>query len=281
MEEDHTTVVVKIIAQAHAPLSVIEIERLLPTPYPIKRSELSQILDHQTRIGKIHPWLSWRKQRRYWNHSLEETASAAIREIVALRPLNRTNLLVTLKKSLFNGSNDAVMKLMRRVVTDLLKKQLLFEHPPVGRRTSTLLGISPASPEQYLGTVQKEYDLVCKKLIKVGVAPENIYQVACRKFQPSSAEKKTDQMIINVMLEIEPAASQQAPVGIPELRQTLNMPKKDFDQAILRLARQGKIFLNRHIHPAQMSAAEREQMVSDEQGNYYVVAVLPKGACYD
>ena len=79
------------------------------------------------------------------------------------------------------------------------------------------------------------------------------------------------------MLKIVPSAAKQAPVWLPDLRNALDLSKDTFDRAVLILAKQGKVFLNKHAHPAQMTDTEKETMIADGQGNYYVVVVLREG----
>jgi len=55
----------------------------------------------------------------------------------------------------------------------------------------------------------------------------------------------------------------------------MNLPKKDFDRAVLSLASQGKVALHHHDFPTSLSQAEREALVQDERGTYYV-GVVPK-----
>jgi len=57
----------------------------------------------------------------------------------------------------------------------------------------------------------------------------------------------------------------------------MHLSKHEFDQAVLKLAGDGKIYLDRHAHPAQLSPTEREEMVTDHTDACYVVAVMRKG----
>ena len=78
-------------------------------------------------------------------------------------------------------------------------------------------------------------------------------------------------LMLEKMVEIEPAARQQALVSIRELRASMHLPPEIFDRAILDLANQGKIWLHRHAYPAQ---AEQEEVVKDEEGHCYMGMVL-------
>ena len=50
--------------------------------------------------------------------------------------------------------------------------------------------------------------------------------------------------------------------------------KAAFDQAVLSLYRDGRVYLDRHDHPLRLSDAERRDLVFDGEGNYYVGITL-------
>jgi hypothetical protein len=50
--------------------------------------------------------------------------------------------------------------------------------------------------------------------------------------------------------------------------------KADFDQAVLNLYRDRRVYLDRHDHPMRLSDAERKDLVTDGAGNYYVGITL-------
>jgi hypothetical protein len=66
-------------------------------------------------------------------------------------------------------------------------------------------------------------------------------------------------------------------VYLPELRQALrhHFPdKRSFDQAILWLAQQGKVQLQSHDLPSQLSHEEREAMIDNGRGSYFMAVGL-------
>jgi hypothetical protein len=50
--------------------------------------------------------------------------------------------------------------------------------------------------------------------------------------------------------------------------------KAEFDQAVLSLYKNGRVYLDRHDHPLRLSDAERRDLVFDGAGNYYVGITL-------
>jgi hypothetical protein len=51
-------------------------------------------------------------------------------------------------------------------------------------------------------------------------------------------------------------------------------PKIAFDQAVLSLYKERRVYLDRHDHPMRLTDAERRDLVSDGDGNYYVGITL-------
>jgi hypothetical protein len=50
--------------------------------------------------------------------------------------------------------------------------------------------------------------------------------------------------------------------------------KAEFDQAVLSLYKNGRVYLDLHDHPMRLSDAERRDLVCDDAGNYYVGITL-------
>jgi hypothetical protein len=74
------------------------------------------------------------------------------------------------------------------------------------------------------------------------------------------------------MTRLDHAAATGAPVSLSELRRALvdQIPDKSgFDQAVLKLADEGRVVLHRHVFPTSLSSEERESLVSDEHDNYF------------
>ncbi len=306
---DTVAVVLKILQRAQKPLTVKDIARQLPGPYKLDDTQLAKVLTEQVCQGTIYQWLPLRAQKRFWLHNPAEYARQQALAILSKQPLSRPKLRDALKKSLFGCSESKARELGSKILKALLKERHVFEHPPAGRQRSSRFSANPPDPALYLGKVKKEFEAVCKKLARSGISPEHIFQAASSILAPSlshpsgnagfqptlSVDKDVGvpslqstalplsetprvqdlpNQIVAKIVEVEPAARQQALVSVPALRTALNVPKKEFDQAILALAGEGKIFLHRHVDPAQMTDEKRRQMVADGEGNYYMGIVL-------
>jgi hypothetical protein len=62
----------------------------------------------------------------------------------------------------------------------------------------------------------------------------------------------------------------QALLSVRDLRSRLALGKERFDTLALELMRDGVISLHHHDHPASLSEPERQQLVQDARGTYYV-----------
>jgi hypothetical protein len=63
----------------------------------------------------------------------------------------------------------------------------------------------------------------------------------------------------------------------PDKRALLSAQRKakaEFDQAVLSLYKDRRVYLDRHDHPLRLSDAERWNLVFDGVGNYYVGITL-------
>jgi hypothetical protein len=109
---------------------------------------------------------------------------------------------------------------------------------------------------------------------ELGLEPETKTSIRERP-QGETVSPETERLILETITRLQPPGQKRALVSIRELRRSMNLPKKDFDRAVLSLASQGKVALHHHDFPTSLSEAEREALVQDERGTYYV-GIVPK-----
>jgi len=209
-------------------------------------------------------------------------------EFLAEKPLTRSELVNCFKKHFFGSFDTETKELLQKNLQILIEKKEVIEHPPAGRDRISRFGLNPPELIPYFGKLKKEYETICKKLDRAGISSETVYKSICA-FLSSVGEKMDPEeplseggpitpVLLNRIFEkvhrIEPAAGQHALVSIPLLRKAMKLPKAMFDEAILTLARQEKIWLHRHVDPAQIGESERSRLISDRRGNYYMGLVL-------
>jgi hypothetical protein len=67
----------------------------------------------------------------------------------------------------------------------------------------------------------------------------------------------------------------QALHSLPDLRKRTTLDKTNFDRIALALAREETVSLHHHDHPASMSPQERNELVQDSRGTFYI-GVAPR-----
>jgi hypothetical protein len=288
LHEDTIRVVLKVLQLANEPLTIEKVQRQLPGPFRVDRGELVNILEEQLGKGAVHPWPSRKSKKRFWTQAPTVYARDKVLDILSTKSLTRTELDDALKKSLFGCSKSAAEELRKRTLKDLLKERRLFEHLPVGRQRKSRFGLRPADPRSYLGKIRKEFEILCDRLKRVGIPPQALFHAATEMLKPGISKSETgveflisrpeaapardlQKEIVEKIVEIEPAARQQALVSIRELRGAMKLPHEIFDRAVLDLADEGRIWLHRHAYPAQ---AKSDEVVIDTGGNHYMGLVL-------
>lgn len=281
---DAISIILKMVRRSPRPLTVSNIHKGLPMPYRLELRELIKVLNDQAGEEKFFKWLPYRNQQRYWAYAPELYAGDRIVEILTERALTRNELKATLKKHLFGCSDNKLDDLVRKKLKQLKGEEKIYEHPPVGRLRSARFGVGPPDPAPYLKKAIKEYASACRILQKAGLSSEQVFLAMRQILAPSQelpdagntlpSHPEIFENILKKIMEVQPAAKQEALVLIPELRAAMNLPKEIFDQAILELAVQDTLILHRHVHTARMNDKERGEMVTDGQGNYYVGVVL-------
>ncbi len=289
---DLSAVILQIVKTASTPLTADAIYQNLPGGYFLKNKDVIKILQSETASGRLFHWQPGPRSRkeRFWHQEESGYIQERILASLTAQPLTRQALLEKMKKNAVSYAGTTLAKLINTTVESLVKGKTLHLLPPSGRYRSLRYSRIPADPRNYLSAVRKEFERACRRLKKTGLTPEDILTALMDMtgfslslhppgtLSTSKPEEVLSDALLNTVLasiaQLDPKALHQAPIWIPDLRQYLKLPKATFDRAILALAERGKVFLNRHAHPAQMTDAEKETMIPDGQEGYYVVVVL-------
>jgi hypothetical protein len=89
------------------------------------------------------------------------------------------------------------------------------------------------------------------------------------------ASPDAEPLLLRAITRLQPPGQRRALVSIRELRRSVVLAKSVFDGIVLSLAIQGRVALHHHDFPSSLSPEEREELVRDEQGIYYV-GIVPK-----
>jgi hypothetical protein len=230
-----------------------------------------------SRDGTVYAWPGGRSPL-FWVHKPEE----AIREIV-LRALSE------------DAQSEAMLRkkvprptapLLTGVITRLVKDGQVFRHPPLEKTKTPLYGLAPADPLRYLAAPLERVVLDC---VKLGFNEGQVRAAISRYATPAGTEGSDakaptprvatgDGAIVHeAILQLNPRAREGALVYVPHLRVALGSHFRDkasFDRSLLGLLAMGQIQLQSHPVPSQLNAEEKEAMVPDGRGSYYMAVGL-------
>jgi hypothetical protein len=233
--------------------------------------------------GRLHIWQPG-KTAQYCLFDPQSAAQETILKALAAGPLTEKELVHWIKKRLagYNAKN------LKQHVSPLLQSRQVFDHPKYGG-TKARYGLKPPEPDLYLVKAKTEIETVHRLLAPSGVSLETVFRALGEHIglmtKPSAREKEkpedrmstieTERLILEGITRLQPLGQSRALVSIRELRRLLTLTKNDFDQAVFSLAVRGRVALHQHDFPGSLSPDEREEMVRDDRGTYYV-GIVPK-----
>ncbi len=267
VQDDVRQVVLKALDATDEPITAARLREQLLGQYRRRpEAEISEILENAVAAGKAYRFSPYRgKKPRYWTRTLDAFAQRLIVQAIAREPLLWTNIKSKLKTQL----RDLPAERQEQALHDLVAAHRVFEIPGLKTREKSRFGSTPADPLVYL---QPAIEGVVEKLARVGVSREEVL-AALRRWgaEPISGEE----VIVHGAADF-PGAGEGALVSIPKLREAVGerLSKPEFDRAVLRLYEQGRIHLHQTDHPGGLSESQREQLIKDASGRYFVGLVL-------
>jgi hypothetical protein len=252
-----------VLRRSDEALSADKVRKALP---PASRPRVDAVFERLRALaaeGVVHPWPGGRSPQfaatRYDDH-LRERVQRALGET----DLSEAELRKALRIPL------AAQPLLRRTLDDLVRERRIHLHPKVGRKQP--YGQAPADPTSLLAPLVKA---AIAKAVKKGY-DEAAARAALARLAGGEAlaadEADPAVLIHDTVLELNPRAADGALVYVPHVRVAVGgrMEKDRFDRALLALFSQGRIQLQSHPAPAQLTAEEKEAMVPDGRGSYYM-----------
>lgn len=275
--------------QADAPFTAKELARV-KSPVKLSEVELTALLNDLVTQGTLHliPSKTAKGQPRYWRQDLLEFGRRTVLQVIDRQG---PQAVAALKKQLPGLTEPQ----LQQVLHDLQTAGTLLRHPPLGTSKHELLGTQPPAATPYLKEIGKQLVKVVTLLTAAHVSQDDLRRSLVQLIEaagipfglaasplPSSpidpASVPSDQVatvdLVALMKQIEPAAERGALIGARELRRSAHLPKAVFDRAVLSLAQTGKLSLHRHDFAASLSPTERDELVTDGEGTYYVGMAL-------
>lgn len=267
------------IKQTALPVTAKDLASQLNGPLKIGELDLVPILETMVANGQLHcfPPATAKGKPKYWDRDLLEYGrQLVLRTLQSKGPLAVAKLQASIKE-LNKTQFDQILQTLRDAGS-------IYPHPPV-KSGPELLGLRPPAPEAYLKIVQTELIKTVKKLREAHVSTEALRRAIVQTVEAAGisfgvsaqVDKITDSQpvdLVSLMRELEPGASRGALVGARDLRRAAGLSKGAFDQAAFDLAKEGQVSLHRHDYPASLTDSEREELITDGQGQYFVGLAL-------
>ena len=275
--------VLSVIRATAEPMTASQLSKLLVAPHKLSEAKLVPILEEFVAASTLQTFSpkTPKGKLRYWDRDISELGRTLVAGALAKK---ESQSIADLRKAA-KQLTDAQFQL---VFQGLIDSRSLFEHPPLPKKKSSSFGTHPPSPEPYLKEIGLQLTKVVAQLTAFRVPREELRRALVQLVEatgvPFGASASTQNGdvpkrepvvdLVSLMKSIEPAAENGALVAARELRRAANLDKSHFDQAVLDLARQGQLMLHRHDFAAALSTAERDELVTDGAGTYYVGMAL-------
>ena len=270
------------------PVTAKQLVVLLKPRFKLDEAILSPVLDECVSRGELHPIpkATPKGKPRYWDRDLAEYGRGLI-----VRVLDKQGPLPKAKVKMVAKGLDAAT--FECAFQTLIDSHAVCEHPPIGRTKLLKYGTHPPAPEAYLNDVAVQLSKVVTQLTAAGVQRDVLRRAvwelvsqsglsvptATNPDSPKASDESPSRSIASIdllllMRQVEPGAERGALVSSRDLRRVANLDKAEFDRIVLDLARQGRLMLHHHDHASHLSVAERDELVTDGSGKYYVGMAL-------
>jgi len=278
----------KALESAEFPQTVQDLAKNAAIPGKPKPAELLLLMEELIAAGVAFamPVGGAKAKPRFWNRPPVDFGRLSLRRLLETKgPQTEVKLRAGLKE--FSDEQ------FRTILESGLAAKELFRHPAAGKVKKELIGARPASPEPYLGEIAAQLAKIVPQLLAANLVREElrrylvqVIETAGIPFSPSAVasgtsapDTRTDRSqadvdLVALIRQLEPGADRGALVGARDLRRAARLEKGQFDRTVLDLARQGRLSLHYHDYPASLTPAERDELVTDGNGTYYVGIAL-------
>jgi hypothetical protein len=275
------------LAQTEAPVAAKDLAALIKSELKFSESDLTPILEKLVAAGRLHafPAATAKGKPRFWDRDLAEVGRLAIIQVLEKKgPQTEANL----KK----GAKGLSAEQFVRLFHDLVDQGKLLRHPPLPGAKGELFGVRPPSAATYLNEIGGQLTKIVAALLAARVSEGELRQALVQLMEstgisfggtsqssgtatlnrpePVASQESTAVELLELMKRLEPGAERGALVGSRELRRASLLEKSQFDSAVLDLARHGKLSLHRHDYASSLNQQERDDLVTDGAGTYYV-----------
>lgn len=293
-------VLLEALRQEPAPITAAAVNtrlrKKLGQAHRLSAEQLAARLREMLAAGLVHEYPPKTKtaQPRYWT----QTIAGFARSLNVAELLRQPCTPAEFKKKLATRLKGAAPAEIKEAF-DLLCAEGRIHIWPKRGRTSARVALSPPEVREYLSDLKKPLTALQAAVGKLadsfraaGVPPERVFDAARRMIaeelaltaQPAEVTNKPpanereqaaglERIVLERLVQLEPAAANGAPVSVRALRRALaaELPDKQaFDRLLIRLAREYRVSLHRHDAPGALEPEERQALVADDYGNFYI-----------
>jgi hypothetical protein len=267
-----------VLQRAPQPVSATQVHRALPRAGRPGQTVVIAALQAMAGEGKVHAWPGGRSPK-FWTRPPDAVVQEAMIQALGAAPQSEAALRKAVTRP--------IAPLVKGVLARLVTSGQVFLHPPLGKTKTPLYGAAPPDPLRYLAAA---LDNVVRAGTKLGFDEEQVRAALARYAGAEASDRREDRpppapitppadgaAVRDAILQLNPRAREGALVYVPHLRIALGAhfpDKPGFDRSLLGLLATGQIQLQAHPVPSQLSAEEKEAMVPDGRGSYYMAAGL-------
>jgi hypothetical protein len=256
----------EVLDRAEQPLNLAKIRSQLNGPFKVPaklKDALSELLESEARQGRIYSWpaSSLKGGSRYWVRDSRAWAVPVMIEAAAREPVKASKVVGAVAKQYGRKPAEAL-------VAELVESGELIRVPLFGakaRLTSQLLDEVAFRAE--LDAARKIIDAGYRRLGSPAGVPAN-------DGDPQEEDPILDSKILDALASLEPQKGLL--VTAPRIYRALapGIGKSEIDAALVRLQEERQVILHRHSNAQSLNQDERQSLIEDGAGNYYV------GACW-
>jgi hypothetical protein len=288
-------VILRALSLQPQPMTISRLRATVPVPFRGKPATFQACLEPlvESRRVWLHP-SGTSAPPLVWDRSPDALAETVICASVTKEPLSVADIEKKTHKKL-KGMSPAER---RAVVDRLIAEGRLFRWPRKPRVRTDKLGLHPPEPQSYLepalAAFNKAIVQVATAFAEVGIDPSQTHAAALAAVQaqdwaqdvrtPQSTAQVAvpldDQALVTLLGErmamIDPRSRHGAPVLVGDLRPALDFlfpVAADFDAALVRLERAGRVTLLRYDPALAAVPLEPSSLVSDGHATYSGVSL--------
>jgi len=245
-----------IVAASPYPLDAAAIRRGLKGEFALKPKQLPALAAALPSVAELVEWPAANPKRgpRYWTRTPSEVAQSAAITAAAEAPVVPRKIVTAMTKGRTGIPRERAEALLR----DLEESGKLHRKPLLADSKYKLVSrLTEADREELLAALSRiQRSLaVFGEIIAVPAAPAPLLD---------------DSAVLRALEHVEPRKG--LVVTAHRLRAALpEAPKKDLDQAVMRLYRAGKVLLHRHSGPLLLPEDERQELI--QSGADYFVGI--------